>query len=54
MFKYSLPKELVLLIYSFDRTYREIFNKILKDIRRISMIYNYYRSKGYKISFKKK
>lgn len=54
MLIYSLPKELVILIYSFDRTYREMFNKILKDVKRITMIYNFYRNKGYEISFKRK
>ena len=54
MFINSLPNDLIILIYSFDRTYREIFDDILKDVKRITMIYNYYRSKGYEISFKKK
>ena len=29
---YFLPHELIHLIYSFDSTYHEIFNKILKDL----------------------
>ena len=31
---YNLPDELIIYIYSFDFTYREIFNAVLRHLRR--------------------
>ena len=48
-----LPKEVILLIWSFDDTYINIFNKCLVDVVKTVKIYNSYRRKGYSISFSK-
>lgn len=46
-----LPKEVVLLIWSFDNTYTNIYNKCLVDVIKTVKIYNSYWRKGYRISF---
>ena len=48
-----LPKEVVLLIWSFDDTYIKIYNKCLVDVIKTMKIYNSYWRKGYRISFSK-
>lgn len=48
-----LPKEVILLIWSFDDTYINIFNKCLVDVVKTVKIYNSYWRKGYSISFSK-
>ena len=48
-----LPKEVVLLIWSFDDTYVNIYNKCLIDVIKTVKIYNSYWRKGYSISFSK-
>lgn len=37
---YSLPDEIKKHIYEFDRTYRDIFNEIVKEIERLQ-VYQY-------------
>ena len=48
------PKEVILIIWSFDDTYKKLYDICLRDVIRSVKIYKFYWEKGYNICFSKK